>query len=226
MDESAARNSRRDSVDRSESNGRSVPEFREWSIPAVRLLQGAIYSDDRATWDIALRSQSSLESFFARIGLGLVIDEAEGLAYLRQQEPQDAPEEYQQIPRLFRKTRLGYDTSLLCVLLRDRYRQFEDEDLDNERCIVETDSLFEVWKSFFPSGEDEVRMRKSLETAMRKLESYRFVRRFGDADQAWEVRRVLKARLPIEELERMRSQLMVVRQGATAGERTGDEIDG
>ena len=33
-----------------------APEFRDWSIAAVRLLQGVIYSDDAKTWDILLRS--------------------------------------------------------------------------------------------------------------------------------------------------------------------------
>ncbi len=184
----------------------ALPAYKDWSLAAVRLLQGPIYSDD-AAWDLTLRYQSPLSDYFARIGLSLVVDEPEGLAYLRQLADDEARDEYQQLPRLFRRTRLGYDATLLCVVLRDELRRFEEEDLDNRRCVVEQSELFEVWKAFFPTGEDEVRLQKSLDVAMKKLESLRFVGRFGDAPGSWEVRRILKARLPVAELERLRDQL-------------------
>ena len=30
----------------------SLPEFRDWSIAAVRLLQGVVYADDNLAWDL------------------------------------------------------------------------------------------------------------------------------------------------------------------------------
>src|SRR6266404_8171575 len=78
----------------------SAPEFREWSIAAVRLLQGVVYADDAKIWDIVLRSGSQLESYLARIGLSLVIDESEGYAYVRQWSDDECPAGYEQLPRL------------------------------------------------------------------------------------------------------------------------------
>lgn len=184
----------------------SLPAYKDWSLAAVRLLQGAVYSDD-AAWDLVLRYQTPLVSYFARIGLLLVVDEPEGLAYIRQLAEDEATDEYQNLPRLFRRTRLGYETTLLCVLLREHLRRFEEEDLDSHRCVVEQSELLESWKSFFTSSEDEVRLQKTLDTAFRKLESLKFVSRFGDATGCWEVRRILKARLPVSELERLKEQL-------------------
>lgn len=184
----------------------SLPAYKDWSLAAVRLLQGAVYSDDVA-WDLVLRYQTPLVSYFARIGLLLVVDEPEGLAYIRQLAEDEATDEYQNLPRLFRRTRLGYETTLLCVLLREHLRRFEEEDLDSHRCVVEQSELLESWKSFFTSSEDEVRLQKTLDTAFRKLESLKFVSRFGDATGCWEVRRILKARLPVSELERLKEQL-------------------
>lgn len=60
-----------------------LPEFREWSIAAVHLLQGVVYEDSPRVWDVMLASRSQLENYFARLGLLLVVDEPEGLAYLR-----------------------------------------------------------------------------------------------------------------------------------------------
>ena len=184
----------------------SLPAYKDWSLAAVRLLQGAVYSDDTA-WDLVLRYQTPLVNYFARIGLLLVVDEPEGLAYIRQLAEDEATDEYQNLPRLFRRTRLGYETTLLCVLLREHLRRFEEEDLDSQRCVVEQSELLESWKSFFASSEDEVRLQKTLDTAFRKLEGLKFVSRFGDVPGYWEVRRILKARLPVSELERLKEQL-------------------
>lgn len=184
----------------------TLPTFEAWSTAAVRLLQGPLYSDDKA-WDVLLASQSAVEEWSARLGLILVVDEPEGLAYVRQMNEDETPDGYDQLPRLFRRSRLGYDTTLLCVLLREELRQFEDEDIDNDRCVVETAKLFELWKTFFPPTHDEVRLRKDLTSALRKLEDLRFVSKFSDEPPAWEIRRILKARLPARELENLKQHL-------------------
>ena len=184
-----------------------LPAYKDWSFAAVRLLQGAVYSDD-AAWDLTLRYQSPLKDYFARIGLLLIVDEPEGLAYIRQFAEDEATDPYLNLPRLFRRTRLGYDTTLLCVLLREHLRRFEEEDLDNARCVVEQAELLESWKSFFPGSDDEVRLQKTLDTAFRKLDGLKFVSKFGDAPGCWEIRRILKARLPVSELEKLKDQLM------------------
>lgn len=184
-----------------------LPEFRELSIAAVRLLQGVVYSDDNKAWECLLANQSELTDYFLRIGLVLVVDEPDGLAYLRQLTDDEREGGYEDLPKLFRRTPLGYDTTLMAVLLRDELRRFEDEDLDNERCVVETDSLLDAWRSFFPADEDDVKLRRRMSASLSKLEKLRFVKKFHKDSDAWEVRRILKARLPIEDLQRLLDQL-------------------
>jgi hypothetical protein len=113
-----------------------LPEFREWSIAAVRLLQGAVYAGEPRVWDIVLSAKSHLEGYFGRLGLLFVVDESEGLAYLRQVSDDELPDGYDGLPKLFRKTRLSYDATLLCVLLREELRRFEEEDV--HRCAVDS----------------------------------------------------------------------------------------
>ena len=91
--------------------------------------------------------------------------------------------------------------------MRDEYRRFEDEDLDNQLCVVETQALLDAWKTFFPPDEDEVKLLKRLTAAMNKLVDMKFVRKFQDDPEAWEVRRFLKARVSIDQLEGLRQQL-------------------
>jgi hypothetical protein len=184
-----------------------LPEFRERGIAAVRLLQGVVYQDDEETWSILLSNESDLSDYFCVIGLTLVIDRGEGLAYLKQFDDDDRTGGYERLPRLFRKTPLGYEPTLLCVLLRDEYRRFEEEDLDNERCVVEVEPLFDLWKSFFPTEADEISLRKRLIAALNQLDKLKFVRSLPADGDSWEVRKLLKARIPLEELEHLRDRL-------------------
>ena len=183
------------------------PEFRERGVAAVKLLQGVVYSEEGETWSILLANESDLADYFSEIGLALVVDRAEGIAYLKQFDDDERTGGYERLPRLFRKTPLGYEATLLCVLLRDEYRKFEEEDLDNERCVVETDGLFEMWKTFFPADADEVSLRKRLSASLNQLEKLKFVRGLPSGGESWEVRKLLKARVPADELENLRDRL-------------------
>lgn len=188
----------------------------EWSAAAVRLLQGVVYHDENAkVWDCLLRSVSPLTEYFSKIGLGLVVDEAEGMAYLKQPEDDDASPEHDAIPRLFRRSPLGYESSLLCVVLRDLFRQYEEEDVQNERCVIAQQDLLAMWKAFFTKQADEVKLSRSLQASLRKLEELKFVRQFEADPPSWEVRRILKARLPLDHLERLKNSLLLaVESGA------------
>lgn len=184
-----------------------APEYREWSLATVRLFQGVVYHDEDRVWNIVLTSRSQLEAYFARIGLALVIDETEGFAFVRQWTDDERPAGYEELPRLVRRTSIGYGATILAVILRDELRRFEEDDLHNERCVVEAEALFEQWKAFFPPQHDEVKQRREFLSAMNKLEELGFSRKFGDGVESWEIRRILKAKLPATELERLKEQL-------------------
>jgi hypothetical protein len=187
-----------------------LPEFRERGVAAVKLLQGVVYNDDEEAWSILLSNESDLTDYFCLIGLALVIDRGEGIAYLKQFDDDERTGGYERLPRLFRKNQLGYEATLLCVLLRDDYRKFEEEDLDNERCVVETEGVLELWKSFFPAESDELTMRKRLISAFNQLDKLKFVRPIPSEGESWEVRKLLKARITLEQLESLRDKLSLV----------------
>lgn len=184
-----------------------LPEFRERGIAAIRLLQGVIYAEDELTWAILLSNESDLADYFNQIGMSLVVDRGEGLAYLQQFGDDERSGGYERLPKLFRKSSLGYEATLLCVLLRDEYRKFEDEDLDNERCVVSVEQMFELWKTFFPADSDEITLRKGLLKAIHQIEKLKFVYNVKSDADSWEVRKLLKARVPIDELERLSDRL-------------------
>ena len=188
----------------------------DWSAAAVRLMQGVVYHESNDVWEAILANVSPLSDFFARLAIVLVVDESEGMAYLRQLSDDEMTPEHERVPKLFRRTKLGYEATLLCVLLRDELRRFEEEDVQNERCVVLESDLLDAWRAFFPGIEDEVRMGKQLHATLKKIESLRFVKLFEKQPPSWEIRRILKARLPVEELESLRRDLLEAVQAKEA----------
>ncbi|MBK8092226.1 MAG: DUF4194 domain-containing protein [Verrucomicrobiaceae bacterium] len=187
----------------------ALPEFHESSLAAVRLLQGVVYSEEEKVWAPLLSHQTRLENYFARLGLTLVVDEPDGFAYLRQLGDDDSrPPGYEMLPVLIPRKSLGYPLTILCVLLRESLRRFEDEELHDERCVVETAALFDDWRGFQKPSNDEVKQQKEFTALLRKAEDdLGFIKKYADEPESWEVRRIIKARLPAQELENLLTQL-------------------
>lgn len=183
-------------------------DVQEWSPAAVRLLQGVVEFDDERIWNLVLRCRSPLESYFARIGLVLIVDETDGYAFIRQAKEGELGDDVGELPRLLRRRTLGYGATVLSVLLRDELRR-SDEQVDRTRCTIELTTVYEAWRMFFPSGTDETIPRREFAAALASVRDVGFVRALGDSAETVEVRRVIKARLPIEELERLRDELQL-----------------
>src|SRR5215831_17335194 len=87
-------------------------------------MKGAVYREthDRA-WSHLLQLQPQVRDHVAVLGLQVVIDEAEGYAFLRQR-PADEDEE-RQFPRLIPRRALSFHVSLLLALLRKKLAEFD-----------------------------------------------------------------------------------------------------
>jgi len=193
------------------------PEYKDWSIVAVKLLQGVLYSDEnKSDWGALAKFRDELQNYFARIGLLLVVNESEGYAYLRQIEENDIlgndnqnGMKYHNVPRLFRRSQLSYAVTMVCVLLRQRIHDFDERlsNLDDECCVVEEGELFEDWKKLIPDMPDEKKTKGQFDTVINKLKNIQFIKQIGEQAGRWEIRRILKARIPLEKLEDLLQQL-------------------
>jgi hypothetical protein len=203
-----------------------LPEFHESNIAAVRLLQGAVYLDEPKTWDLVLSHRSRLENYFGRVGLALVVDEPEGFAYLRQLEEEELPEGFERLPKLIRKNRLGYDVTLFSVLLRDELRRHEEQNVDADRCILDTSGLFVRLCELLPDNEDEVRKRKKFEHLLVRAQELGFVRKLPTSPPAYEIRRLLKARITAERLDALKNELLAHQNQNQNTNQEGVELNG
>ncbi len=162
----------------------------ELSSVIVNLLKGIIYrDDDQELWRYLLRDQAMVADYTTVIGLDLIIDEAEGFAYLRSREEND---DNHPIPRLVTRRQLSYRVSLLLALLRKKLVEFDAEGSEI-RLILSRDQITELLRIFLPAGSNEVKLINQIDTLINKVVDLGFMRKLRGQQNMYEVRRILKA---------------------------------
>ncbi len=169
------------------------------TIAAVSLMKGVVYRDTvEQTWRHVLALQPQLRDHMDVIGLDVVVDEAEGYAYLRSKpEDPDAP-----IPRLVPRHRLSHQTSLLLALLRKELAEFDATD-GQGRLVVTRDDLIEQLRTFLPDSTNEARLVDQVDTAIKRVAELGYLKQQRGSTTDWEVRRVIKAFVDAEWLGRL-----------------------
>jgi hypothetical protein len=166
------------------------PDGRELSPAVIALLKGVIYREgDEALWQQTLALQSAIRDYVAVLGLELVLDEAEGFAWLRNRE---GPEGEAPLPRLMTRRQLPYMVSLLLALLRKKLAE-TDSSGDGQRLILSRDELVDMVRVFLPAGGNEAKVSDQVMAAANRAEELGFIRRLRNQDRLFEVRRILKA---------------------------------
>ena len=161
------------------------------SVAVTQLMKGAVYRDthDRA-WNHLLQLQSQVRDHVAVLGLQVVIDEAEGYAFLRQR-PADEDEE-RQLPRLIPRRALSFHVSLLLALLRKKLAEFDARGGET-RLMLTRAQIAEMLRVFMPATNNEARLLDRIDEHIGKAEQLGFLRQAKNGEQVYEVRRILKA---------------------------------
>ena len=157
----------------------------------IPLLKGVVYRDthDRA-WKQLLQLQPHVRDYVEVLGLQVVIDEAEGYAFLRQRPADEA--ETDPLPRLIPRRSLSFHVSLLLALLRKKLAEFDAQGGDS-RLMLTRAQIAEMVRVFLPATSNEARLLDKIDEHINKAEQLGFLRPAKTGDQTYEVRRVLKA---------------------------------
>ena len=126
------------------------------------------------------------------LALNLVIDEAEGYAYVRQMDDADAGESVDDQPRLVPRRPLSYPVSLLLVLLRKRLAQ-HDASAGDTRLVLTLDQIVELLRTFLPASTNDARLTDKIEQHIARVAELGFLARLKDDENTFEVRRILRA---------------------------------
>jgi hypothetical protein len=170
----------------------------------IRLMQGVVYREsDEDTWLTLERLGAGVRDHFAAIGLDVVVDDAEGYAYLRSRPEEDGDEA---LPRLVRRRALTYNVSLLLVLLRKRLVEFETTGGEG-RLVLTSDQIVEMLRLFQAESTNDARIADQAETTIRKAGELGFLRQLRGQRDHWEVRRILKAYVDAQTLSDFAAKL-------------------
>ena len=164
----------------------------ELSAVLIPLLKGVSYrADDAAHWSALLQLQGRVRDHVAVLGLELILDEAEGYAFLRSRpEPED--EAAPKLPRLVARRPLSFPVSLLLALLRKKLAEFDAAGADT-RLILSREQVVELLRVFLPEGSNEARLIDQVDAHLNRVVDLGFVRRLRGQDGLFEVQRILKA---------------------------------
>lgn len=170
------------------------PQALNLSRVLVALMKGVLYREqDAPTWQDLLPLQARVRDYVAVLGLELLLDEAEGYAYLRTR-PIAAGES--ELPRLVRRVPLSFPVSLLLALLRRKLAEFDagaGTEGNGGRLILSRDDIVELIRVFLPVGSNEAKLIDQVDSHLNKIIDLGFVRRLKASGGEFEIRRILKS---------------------------------
>lgn len=160
------------------------------SLALIALLKGVVYRDtDEVLWHSVLERQSAVGDYAGVIGLELVIDEAEGYAFLRQRAAEDDEAE---LPRLVTRRQLGYSVSLLLALLRKKLAE-HDAGGGELRLVLSRDDIADMVRLFVRESANQAKFVDRVGMDINRIVDMGFLRRLKGQDNQFEVRRILKS---------------------------------
>jgi hypothetical protein len=179
----------------------ATPDLSSLVIP---LLKGVIYRNEATArnniglWNGLLDLQARVRDYVAVLGLELVLDEAEGYAFLRARN-REGEETTTKLPRLVARRPLSFPVSLLLALLRKKLAEFDAGgglDVEGVRLVLSRDDIVELISVFLPEASNEARLMDRVDAHINKVVELGFLRRMkpvAGQSAAFEVRRILKA---------------------------------
>lgn len=173
----------------------------------TKLLQGFVYKEDDKYWTELMLRQEAVRGYFSPLGLQLYCDEVDGYAFLKSEvnsesaaaEEEDAPQQSSNssIPentyRVMRRVPLGFDVSLLCVLIREALEHFDTQTSDDHRLILSADEIQDMLRQFFSETNDLVKQSRRFDTLISRVVELGFLKPLRNDPKKFEVKRPIKA---------------------------------
>ena len=145
--------------------------------------------DDPALWQALLELQARVREYAAVLGLELILDEAEGYAYLKQRA---AAEGEPELAKLVARRQLGYPVSLMLALLRKKLAEF-DAGSGESRLILSAEQIADLVRLFLADTANEAKLMDRVDSDIKKIVELGFLRKLRGSEDRFEVRRILKS---------------------------------
>ena len=199
IEESTTDNSSSEPLPSEQSLSQSERQQQEKSTVQIKLLKGPIYrGKHKDLWFWLERDQFQIREYFQQIGLSLLLDDAEGYAFLKQQEF-DGDDGAFELPRLISRRQLSFGQTLLLVLLRKRLAEHDSED-SSPRLIVSRSEMQQWLVGFYPEVSNQVKQQKDFNALINKVKEMGFISVLVNHQDEFEVQRIIKALINAEQI--------------------------
>jgi Domain of unknown function (DUF4194) len=173
----------------------------------IRLLKGPVEYLEKSSWELLLTYQTELTRFLQNLGLLLILEKDDGYAYLEQKRL----DEEENVAGWVRRVPLGYEDSVLLVLLRDMMAEFEVGEVSSRELIKKRREIKEYAELFFKENPSRVKFIRDLDRLIDRAEEMEFLEKMENSDlldeQKFRIKKIIKARVDNEVLENFKQQL-------------------
>jgi hypothetical protein len=174
----------------------------------IRLLKGPVEYLEKPAWDQLLQYQTELSRLLQQLGLILLLDKDDGYAYVEQIRLDDEDS----VAGWFRRTPLGYEESILLVLLRDMMVEFELGEAGARELIRKRREIKEYAELFFKENPSRVKFIRDLDRLIDRVTDLDFLEKVASHDlpdeEKFRVKKIIKARVDNDILENFKQQLI------------------
>lgn len=187
--------------------------LKPWSQVCVKLLQGPIFRQNAndKLWERLETYESDVGSFFSVLGVSVVIDKADGFAFLQQN---DLDEEEDKVSRLIRQTPLTEEQSFLCILLRDELNKFDNPNNSQNKSsvlILRESDLYDQFALFYSQKTDQITAKNNFKKNLNRLCELGLLKEQNqdnpEMESEYEVRRYIRAKITSEFCEEFMKKL-------------------
>ena len=173
----------------------------------IKLLKAPVEYIEKGAWEQLMQYQTELTRFLQQLGLVLVLEKEDGYAYLEQQRL----DEEENVAGWVRRIQLGYEESILLVLLRDMMAEFEVGEAGARELIKKRREIKENAELFFKENPSRVKFIRDLDRLIDRVEELDFIEKVDNAEpadeQKFRIKKIIKAKVDHEILENFKQQL-------------------
>lgn len=193
----------------------------EFSTTLVALLKGfVVESTNTKIYQYILDNQLVIEDYVSRIGLSLMIQEEDRVAYLRQRVYENE-EEF--IPRIVSRRPLSYGASVLLVLLRKEVIEINQNESDS-RVFISRDDIIDKIKPYIFSTNDEAKRDREIDRHIQTINDLGFIRLLKGSTTQYEVLPIIRGFVDAQLLEDVDKKLSEYLKYATQGDSVDEHI--
>ena len=182
----------------------SEPKADSLPVVLVALFKGIVERElQPSIWQALMPAVSRARDYVGILGLELMLDEAEGFAYLRQRP---AAEGEDPLPRLVPRRPLSYPVSLMLALLRRRLAEADATGGEVKLVMTRTD-IADLVRLYSKETNNEFKLDKRINADIDRVLDLGFLRPMKGQQDTFEVRRILRAFIDAQWLAELLARL-------------------